>query len=211
MRRLTLVVLCLQAAFSLGQEVSNDRLSNDQFNLKYSAAGLSSVKHTHDSYDTDYIMPGKTLGDVVVRYRSAGESAWQQASSGMAAVAANEKLSYAIGRAVPTIATSSRASSSAGQWSLEALSDQIEPANADQTDIPFFRWDDHHGTREWVQYDFDGPKQVSSVEVYWAEGKEGDQKWSVPVSWILQYRDGETWKDIQTADSYSPVLGDSIA
>ncbi len=212
MRRLALVVLCLQAVFSLGQQISNDglsndRLSNDQFNLTYTSAGLSSVKHTHDAYDTDYITAGRTLGDVVVRYRSTGESVWQEVSSGNSAVAANQRLSYTVGRAVPTIATSSRPSSSSGRWSLEALSDQIEPSNAGQTDIPFFRWDDHHGTREWVQYDFDGPKQISSSEVYWAEGKEGDQKWSVPVSWILQYRDGEEWKNVQTTDAYSVVPG----
>ena len=189
------------------RRLSNDRLSNDQFNLTYSSSGLSSVKHTHDAYDTDYITAGRTLGDVVVRYRSAGDSAWQEVSSGNSAVAANQRLSYTVGRAVPTIATSSRPSSSSGQWSLEALSDQIEPSNAGQTDIPFFRWDDHRGTREWVQYDFDGPKQISSSEVYWAEGTEGDQKWSVPVSWILQYRDGEEWKNVQTTDAYSVVPG----
>lgn len=207
MRRLALVVLCLQAAFSLGQQISNGQISNDQFNLAYSSAGLSSVKHTHDSYDTDYITPGATLGDVVVRYRSAGGAAWQEVSSATAAVAANQRLSYTVGRAVPTLATSSRPSSSSGQWSVEALSDQIAPSSASQTDIPFFRWDDHRGTREWAQYDFDGPQQVSSSEVYWAEGAEGDQKWSVPVSWILQYRDGDDWKNVRTTDAYSVVSG----
>jgi hypothetical protein len=202
MRRLALAVLCLQAVFSLGQQISND-----EFNLAYSSAGLSSIKHTHDAYDTDYMTPGRTLGDVVVRYRNAGDSAWQEVSSGNSAMAANERLSYTVGRAVPTIATSSRPSSSSGQWSLEALSDQIEPSNAGQTDIPFFRWDDHRGTREWVQYDFDGPKQISSSEVYWAEGAEGDQKWSVPLSWILQYRDGEEWKNVRATDAYSVVPG----
>ena len=143
MRRLALAVLCLQAVLSLGQQISNerlsnDRLSNDQFNLTYSSAGLSSIKHTHDSYDTDYITPGRTLGDVVVRYRSAGDNAWQEVSSGNSAVAASERLSYTVGRAVPTIATSSRPSSSSGQWSLEALSDQIEPSNAGRPTSPSF-------------------------------------------------------------------------
>ncbi len=197
MRHLALALLCVQAVFSTGQQISND-----QFNLTYSPAGLSSVKHTHDTYDTDYIAPGRTLGDVLVRYRASGDGGWREASSATAPAASNETLSYTIGRAVPTLATSSKSSASTGQWSLHALSDQIEPGNASDTDIPFFRWDDHKGSREWVQYDFDGPEQVSSAEVYWAEGAEGDQKWAPPASWVLQYRDGNEWKNVHTTDVF---------
>ena len=202
MRHLALAVLCIQAVFSAGQQISND-----QFNLTYSQAGLSSVKHTNDTYDTDYIAPGRSLGDVLVRYRAAGDGAWREASSATAPVASNETLSYTVSRAVPTLATSSKASASSGQWSLHALNDQIEPTNAGDIDIPFFRWDDHKGTREWVQYDFDGPKQVSFAEINWAEGAEGDQKWAPPVSWVLQYRDGDDWKIVHTTDIYGRAAG----
>jgi Family of unknown function (DUF5695) len=202
MRHLALAVLCIQAVFSAGQQISND-----QFNLTYSQAGLSSVKHTNDTYDTDYIAPGRSLGDVLVRYRAAGDGAWREASSATAPVASNETLSYTVSRAAPTLATSSKASASSGQWSLHALNDQIEPTNAGDKDIPFFRWDDHKGTREWVQYDFDGPKQVSFAEINWAEGAEGDQKWAPPVSWVLQYRDGDDWKIVHTTDIYGRAAG----
>jgi hypothetical protein len=197
MRHLALTVLCIQAAFSAGQQISND-----QFNLTYSSAGLRSVKHTHDSYDTDYIAPGRALGDVLVRYRDAGDGSWREASSATAPAASNETLSYSVGRAVPTLATSSKPSASAGQWSMHTLNDQIEPTSPSEADIPFFRWDDHKGTQEWVQYNFDGPKQVSSAEVYWAEGSEGDQKWAPPASWVLQYQDGSEWKNVHSTDVY---------
>jgi hypothetical protein len=202
MRHLVLTVLCLQAVFSTGQQISND-----QFNLTFSQVGLSSVKHPHDTYDTDYIAPGRSLGDVLVRYRANGDGDWREASSATAPIASAETLSYTVGRAVPTLATSSKASASNGQWSLQALNDQIEPRNAGDTDIPFFRWDDHKETREWVQYDFDGPRQISFSEVYWAAGAEGDEKWAPPASWVLQYRDENDWKNVHTTDTYGLAPG----
>ena len=81
MRHLLLAVLCMQAVFSAGQQISND-----QFNLTYSQAGLSSVKHTSDTYNTDYIAPGRSLGDVLVRYRAAGDGGWHEASSATAPI-----------------------------------------------------------------------------------------------------------------------------
>ncbi|MFC1600842.1 DUF5695 domain-containing protein [Candidatus Sumerlaeota bacterium] len=50
------------------------------FQLQFNEAGVTSLKHTKDSYDTDYIMAGKTLGEVVVRYRS-GEEDWREANT----------------------------------------------------------------------------------------------------------------------------------
>jgi hypothetical protein len=65
---------------------------------------------------------------------------------------------------VPTIATASRTNSSVGPWGTTALNDQIEPKNSHDQNIPFFAWGDHHGTEEWVEYNFGAAKQVSSVE-----------------------------------------------
>lgn len=109
---------------------------------------------------------------------------------------------YQVGRAVPTIATASRTNSSIGPWGTNALNDQIEPKNSHDQNIPFFAWGDHHGTEEWVEYNFDSAKQVSSVEVYWAIGSYDEYKWDLPVAWKIQYRDGEQWKDVRVSDTY---------
>ena len=52
----------------LGEE---DTLSNNYFSLRISHVGITNLKRTNDVFDTDYIMEGKVLGDVVVRYRMA--------------------------------------------------------------------------------------------------------------------------------------------
>jgi hypothetical protein len=69
MRHLVFLFVCCHAVCSFGQQ-----LSSQQFDISYSPAGLSSIKHVHDAYDTDYVMYGRTLGDVVLRYRATGET-----------------------------------------------------------------------------------------------------------------------------------------
>jgi len=102
----------------------------------------------------------------------------------------------------PTLASSSRASSSYC-WppdSVAAVNDQAEPADSNDHSIPRLTWWDHKGNAEWLQYDFDRPTKVEAVEVYWFDdsGRGGCR---VPESWRLLYRDGEQWKPVETQDS----------
>ena len=196
LRRLILSFFLLSSGLACAQQ-----LANDQFQLQLSATGLSSLKHTKDVYDTDYILGGRALGDVVVRYRTAG-AAWQQVDSATGAAPSPSGIQYNIGRAIPTIATASKSNSSIGPWGTNALNDQIEPKSSRDQNIPFFAWGDHHGTEEWVEYNFGAAKQVSSVEVYWAIGNYEDYKWDLPASWKIQYKDGEQWRDVHASDSY---------
>src|SRR5690348_3984973 len=162
--------------------VSAQQLANNEFQLQFSGSGLSSLKHTQDVFDTDYILAGRDLGDVYIRYRTPG-NVWQEVTSatGASQTSASD-MKYQIGRAIPTIATESRSNSSIGPWGTRALNDQIEPKTSRDKSIPFFIWGDHHGTEEWVEYNFKTPQQVSSVEVYWAIGSYEGYKWDLPVS-----------------------------
>ncbi len=185
---------------------SAQQIANDSFQLGFSSIGLKALKHTHDTYDTNYILAGRALGDVFVRYRTPGGS-WQEVASATAGTENQESFNYTIGRAIPTIATTSRTTSSIGPWGTRALNDQIEPASSHDKDIPFFAWGDRHATSEWVEYQFAKPQQVSSVEVYWAVGSYGDDyKWDLPTSWKIQYRDGDQWRDVQASDVYGLKL-----
>ena len=156
LRRLILIVVCSHGIVALSQQ-----LENDQFQIAVSPAGVASLKHAHDVFDTNYILGGRSLGDVLIRYREAG-GAWKEISSGTAfSQPSPGEVTYEIGRAVPTIATASRANSSIGPWRVRALNDQAEPRNSRDKEIPFFAWGDRHGTEEWVEYNFHEPKQVS--------------------------------------------------
>ena len=187
--------------------VGAQQLSNDAFKLAYSSVGVTSIKRNQDIYDTDYISPGRTLGDVLLRYRPQGETSWREAASGTGATAEASGLgiSYRIGRAVATVATSSRISSSRGPWGLSALNDQIEPRSSSDSAVPSYVWGALPGEQEWVQYDFDAATEISSAEVYWVE-TSGQTTCKPPKSWHLEYRDGDRWAPVLAHGPYEVAV-----
>lgn len=194
-----LAVLGFGAAYATAAQ----DLSDDQFKLSYSGAGLTSVKRAGDIYDTDYISPGRTLGDVLLRYRAQGETSWNEAVGGTDAIPENStrRITYRIGRRVATIATNSTATSSLGPWGLTALNDQIDPKNSADSSIPYYFWGDHGGTKEWVQYEFKSANEVSSTEVYWAD-ITGEAPCKLPLSWHVEYREGDQWIPVRARGDY---------
>lgn len=82
----------------------------------------------------------------------------------------------------------------------QALNDNILPENSADHKIPRFTWWDHRGTTEWVGYEFEQPKTVSTVDVYWFDdsGKGGCR---VPASWRVLWQDGDQWKPVETETS----------
>jgi hypothetical protein len=83
-----------------------------------------------------------------------------------------------------------------------ALNDGVEPKDSADESIPRFTWGDHRGTKEWVQYDFDKPRKVSAVEIYWWDETRIKQHCRVPQAWRLLYRDAEAWKPVERASEF---------
>ena len=99
-----------------------------------------------------------------------------------------------------TIASTATVSSSSDRYA-GALNDQLEPTSSSDEACPMLYWWPNKGTTEWVQYDFDGAKEVSIVEVYWFdEGEETGLQ--VPESWRILYKDGDRWSPVYTTDEY---------
>src|ERR1022692_2239534 len=181
-------------------------LANDSFQIRTSPSGLTSLKRVHDGYDTDYIAGGRALGNVLVRYKLPAETSWQTALYPTARSQSGFRVSYRIGRAIPTIATSSKSSASYRRMPLGALSDQIEAASSSDETVPRFLWIDRSGTREWVQYDFSKPESVSSVQVYWFQHKEDERPCLPPESWRVLYLQDGDWKEVRGASVYGVAL-----
>jgi hypothetical protein len=89
---------------------------------------------------------------------------------------------------------------------LEALYDRIEPANSGDQKIPRFTWWPRRGSAEWVQYDFDQPRRVGSVEVYWFDDSQHRGQCRAPASWKLLYRRGDAWHDVHNASAFGVEL-----
>lgn len=86
--------------------------------------------------------------------------------------------------------------------SLVALCDRQEPKSSDDHSIPRLTFWDHRGTSEWVQYDFDTPRKVSTVGVYWFDDEPQHGGCRTPASWSLKYKDGDAWKDVPLGKTY---------
>jgi DUF1680 family protein/alpha-L-arabinofuranosidase len=99
-----------------------------------------------------------------------------------------------------TLARSAKASASFG-GDLDALSDQAEPKSSIDHDHPYCHWWPKKGGDEWIQYAFDGPKNVSAVEVYWFDDT-GRGECKVPASWKLRAEVDGAWTDVETTDAY---------
>lgn len=103
----------------------------------------------------------------------------------------------------PTIASKSKVSASENQNPnlIAAVNDQSEPrSSSDNSDI-YFHWWPRKGSAEWVEYAFEKPATVSEIEVYWYDDT-GRGECRTPASWRLVYKDGETWKPVETAEAY---------
>jgi len=77
-----------------------------------------------------------------------------------------------------------------------ALNDGVEPSSSNDHSIPRHTWWDHRGVTEWVQYDFDRPRRVSSVAVYWWDDRPAGGHCAVPASWRLLYRRDGLWQPV---------------
>lgn len=84
---------------------------------------------------------------------------------------------------------------------IDAVSDGKEPKNSGDQSIPRFTWWDHRGTNEWITYSFDKPRRIGGCSVYWFDDT-GVGLCRVPASWKVQYKHGETWRDVRGDPAY---------
>jgi hypothetical protein len=82
-----------------------------------------------------------------------------------------------------------------------ALVDCTLPKNSRDKSVPRFTWRDHAGTQEWVQYDFETPRCVTAVSIYWVDDAGGG-RCRVPKSWKVLYKSGTEWKEVEGAPGY---------
>ncbi len=65
-----------------------------------------------------------------------------------------------------------------------------------------FDWWPKKGSTEWIEYAFDKPATVSSSDLYWFDDT-GRGEVRIPASWKILYRDGDSWKPVETTSPYS--------
>jgi len=102
-----------------------------------------------------------------------------------------------------------KASASHVPGNLAAVHAGIEPAWPGGSHGPRLDWWNHLGTAEWLQYDFEKPRRVSGVDVYWFDDGRLGGRCRVPASWKLLHRDGEQWREVANPTGYG-TRGDQV-
>ncbi len=82
------------------------------------------------------------------------------------------------------------------------INDQWEPESSADISKPYHYWWLKQGSLESIEYSFDEPEEVSSVDVYWLAFEHYDLSYAAPESWKLYYKDGNSWKEVETEDEY---------
>lgn len=126
--------------------------------------------------------------------------AWANRKSGNMVVWVPESVTQADAP-LPRGVTAS-ASFCSADGSTTALLDGLEPASSDDHSIPRLAWWPHKGDVQWVQYDFDSPRRISSSDVYWFSDEKQHGECRVPAAWRLLVRDGEEWKPVKNPTEY---------
>lgn len=88
---------------------------------------------------------------------------------------------------------------------MNALSDGLLPAASNDESVPRFTFWPHKGGAEWVQYDFDTPRSVTEVGVYWFDDT-GKGECRVPKSWRVMYPDGDSWRPVVTGNVFNVTV-----
>jgi hypothetical protein len=110
-----------------------------------------------------------------------------------------------LAQAIPpaTLASTSRVTAS-HCWeadSPDAVNDQREPESSADHSVPRMTWWDHKGTTEWIQYEFDEERWVSTSSIYWFDDT-GAGGCRVPESWRLLVLEEGRWKPAPAASRY---------
>ncbi len=149
-----------------------------------------------------------------VSFKAIPYSVWNNRGADQMAVWIPEKAAYARPVPLPTIASQARTmsikapiqkdapeSAAVEEWAW-GVNDQWEPKSSADNSKPYYYWWLKRGTLETLVYEFVRPENVSGVEVYWLDLDHYDGNYRVPESWILYYKDGNSWKEVENLDEF---------
>ncbi|WP_207515615.1 glycoside hydrolase family 127 protein [Longitalea luteola] len=127
--------------------------------------------------------------------------AWNNRGAGEMQVWIPYTAAAARPQPAPTIAYTSKVTASIQSRSLMAVHDQLEPVDSKDNSVPYFHWWPKKNTTEWVQYEFNSARTVSSCKVYWFD----DGPWGgcrIPAKWTIYYNKNGQWLPVKNTSAY---------
>jgi hypothetical protein len=207
-RLLTALTVALIASPVLGQPpgAAPQELSNRAFQIRASATGITSLKHTGDVADTDYIAARGSLGPLVVRYRTTANGDWKELRDLIPAGGSASQAGYLLGATTASLASRASGSAVQGVGGIRALNDGVVPVAATgggrgrgpggpavSGDVPVFTWSLSRGGTQWVQYTFPTEETIDRTDVYWT---------APPRAWRVLYQQDGQWHPVNAHGAY---------
>lgn len=104
---------------------------------------------------------------------------------------------------LPTSLTSATPAATSNLHWAWGYNDLWEPTSSADTSKPYHYWWLRRGSNENICYQFDGPEEISSVDVYWLDFDHYDGNYRVPASWKLYWLDGDSWTEVDAKGPYT--------
>lgn len=133
--------------------------------------------------------------------------AWAHRGEGEMAVWLPDDLSASRPMMPPTIASESTVTASYTTKSINAINDRLVPKNEFDRSVPYFHWWPKKNSTEWISYEFNEEKEISSTSVIWYD----DGPWGgcrVPKQWRLYFKNqNNDWELVQNENEYGTKKG----
>ncbi len=133
--------------------------------------------------------------------------AWAHRGNGEMAVWFPNELSATRPSMPATIASDSKITASQNTKSISAINDRLKPKDATDNSMPHYTWWPKQGSTEWIAYEFENQKTISSSSVFWFD----DAPWGgcrIPQAWKLFYRNGDgQWIPVENTTNYGVEKG----
>ena len=197
------IVYCIEHPDVPGGQVANLVLPDDApLTVKHSDDLLQGVTVISGQVRPVERKPGDQSKKVLakgVKFDAIPYYAWAHRGKGPMAVWVARTLDASAPLPMPTIASRAKCISSCRY--TEGANDQSEPKSSGDHSYPFLHFWPAKGTTERVQYDFDKPEKVSSVEIYWLDDT-GRGECRLPASWKLLYNKNGKWVEVDKPSGY---------
>ncbi|MDR1783403.1 MAG: glycoside hydrolase family 127 protein [Dysgonamonadaceae bacterium] len=133
--------------------------------------------------------------------------AWAHRGSGAMTVWLPQELRATRPATQPGIAANATISASHPTRSLSSINDGLVPSADGEGSAPYYHWWPEVAKTEWIVYELESPKELSSSSVYWFD----DGPWGgcrTPKSWKLFYKDASgKWLPVDNTTDYKTVKG----
>ena len=185
------IVFCLEGEDNSGQVFDLFIPDDADLNAQYEPELVGGVATLFGEAQTaKRTLDGKIVADSPRTFKAIPYYAWAHRGRTPMTVWPARVLEAARPKPAETLTYRSKASASFVHVSLDAIKDQIEPANSgDSSTLQLDFWP-HKDQTEWVQFEWEKEHTLSSVQVYWFDDT-GRGECRVPKAWRVLYRDAK--------------------